>query len=84
MLARLLPEKRFMVNSLHSQGIDRLSPHLRSEAQAPDGTIEAVSMPGAKGFLLAVQWHPEWKWQDNPVSRILFAAFGEAVQQRKS
>jgi putative glutamine amidotransferase len=84
MLARLLPERRFMVNSLHSQGVDRLSPRLRSEAQAPDGTIEAVSMPDAKGFLLAVQWHPEWKWQDNPISRILFAAFGEAVRQRKT
>ena len=84
MLARLLPERRFMVNSLHSQGIDRLSSRLRNEAQAPDGTIEAVSMPDAKGFLLAVQWHPEWKWQDNPVSRILFAAFGEAVRQGKS
>lgn len=79
MLARLLPERRFTVNSLHSQGIDRLSPRLRAEAQAPDGTIEAVSMPDAKGFLLAVQWHPEWKWRENPISRILFAAFGKAV-----
>jgi putative glutamine amidotransferase len=80
MFARLLPEHRFMVNSLHSQGIDRLSPRLRAEAQASDGTIEAVSMPDAKNFLLAVQWHPEWKWQENAVSRILFAAFGEAVR----
>jgi len=80
MLAKLLPERRFSINSLHSQGIDRLSPRLRVEAQAPDGTIEAVSMPDAKAFLLAVQWHPEWKWAENPVSRALFAAFGEAVR----
>jgi putative glutamine amidotransferase len=79
-LARLLPERRFSINSLHAQGIDRLSPRLRVEAQAPDGTIEAVSMPDAKGFLLAVQWHPEWKWAENPVSRALFAAFGKAVR----
>jgi putative glutamine amidotransferase len=78
MFARLLPERRFKVNSLHSQGIDRIAPALRAEAHAPDGTIEAVSMPGAKGFLIAVQWHPEWKWQDNAVSRALFAAFGAA------
>ncbi|HSZ74706.1 MAG TPA: gamma-glutamyl-gamma-aminobutyrate hydrolase family protein [Rhizomicrobium sp.] len=76
--AQLLPERRFKVNSLHSQGIDRIAPSLRAEACAPDGTIEAVSMPDAKGFLIAVQWHPEWKWQDNPVSRALFAAFGKA------
>jgi putative glutamine amidotransferase len=79
-LAKLLPERRFSINSLHAQGIDRLSPRLRVEAQAPDGTIEAVSMPDAKGFLLAVQWHPEWKWAESPVSRALFAAFGEAVR----
>jgi putative glutamine amidotransferase len=81
-LARLLPERRFSINSLHSQGIDRLSSRLRVEAQAPDGTIEAVSMPDAKGFLLAVQWHPEWKWAENSVSRALFAAFGEAVRKK--
>ncbi len=46
--AQLLPERRFKVNSLHSQGIDRLAPRLRAEAHASDGTIEAVSMPGAK------------------------------------
>jgi len=78
MLARLLPEHRFIVNSLHSQGIDRLSPRLRSEAQAPDGTIEAVSMPDAKSFLLAVQWHPEWRAESNPTSLRLFRAFGAA------
>jgi putative glutamine amidotransferase len=36
-------------------------------------------MPNAKGFLLAVQWHPEWKWRDDPQSRAIFAAFGKAL-----
>jgi putative glutamine amidotransferase len=83
-LARLLPNfapgASFRVNSLHSQGIDRLAVPLRVEAVAPDGAIEAVSMDGAKGFLLGVQWHPEWRYADNPVSRALFAAFGDAVR----
>jgi putative glutamine amidotransferase len=79
-LDRLLPQKTFKVNSLHSQGIDRLAPSLRAEATAPDGVIEAVSMPAARGFLLGVQWHPEWRYADNPVSRALFAAFGDAVR----
>jgi len=69
---------QFEVNSLHSQGIDRLAPGLRVEARAPDGLIEAVSMPDAPGFVLGVQWHPEWRFAENPVSRRLFQAFREA------
>jgi putative glutamine amidotransferase len=55
---------------------------LTAEAVAQDGTIEAVSLPGAKGFLLGVQWHPEWRWSENPASRALFRAFGDAVAAR--
>ncbi|MBX8589205.1 gamma-glutamyl-gamma-aminobutyrate hydrolase family protein [Pseudomonas cichorii] len=77
----------FEVNSLHSQGIDRLAGDLRAEALAPDDLVEAVSMPGASGFVLGVQWHPEWQFLDNPVSLRLFEAFREACQvyaQRRS
>jgi len=80
-LSRLLPEKTFRVNSLHSQGIDRLAPPLVAEAVASDGTIEAVCMPTAPGYLLGTQWHPEWQWHDNPVSRALFGAFGQALRK---
>jgi putative glutamine amidotransferase len=70
------------VNSLHGQAIDRLAPGLAIEAAAPDGTIEAVSVPGAPAFALGVQWHPESGVPDNPVSRALFAAFGDACRAR--
>ena len=73
---------RIAVNSLHAQAIDRLAPGLRIEAQAPDGTIEAVSVPAAPAFALAVQWHPEYRVLDNPVSRRLYAAFGAACRSR--
>jgi putative glutamine amidotransferase len=53
-----------------------------AEAVAEDGTIEAVSVRDAKGFALAVQWHPEWQVLENPWSRRLFAAFGAAARQR--
>jgi len=82
-LASVAPQATFRVNSLHSQGIDRLAPALHADAVAPDGTIEAVSMPGAKGFVLGVQWHPEWHWSEDPVSRAIFAAFGEALTNSK-
>jgi putative glutamine amidotransferase len=71
-----------MVNSLHGQAIDRLAPGLAIEALAPDGTIEAVRVVGAPGFAVAVQWHPEWRVRDDPVSRRLFAAFGAACRAR--
>jgi putative glutamine amidotransferase len=80
-LDRLLGMERFQVNSLHSQGIDRMAPRLAKEAIAPDGTIEAVSMPDAKSFLLGVQWHPEWRHWENPVSKAMLAAFGDAVRE---
>ncbi|HEY4943829.1 MAG TPA: gamma-glutamyl-gamma-aminobutyrate hydrolase family protein [Rhizomicrobium sp.] len=80
LFAKLVRERTFAVNSLHSQGIDRLADSLRAEAVAPDGQIEAVSMPEAKGFVFAMQWHPEWAYAENPVSRAIFAAFGEALR----
>jgi len=79
LLARLSGLAEAMVNSLHHQGVDRLAPMLTVEATAPDGQIEAVAMPGAKGFLLGVQWHPEWDQAKDPLSRAIFAAFGAAL-----
>lgn len=35
-------------------------------------------MPAAPGFVLGVQWHPEWRFNENPVSLRLFEAFREA------
>lgn len=81
LLARIVPRRTFQVNSLHEQGIDRLAPALFADAIAPDGQIEAVSMPVAKGFLLGLQWHPEWRWAENEISRAIFAAFGEALRK---
>jgi putative glutamine amidotransferase len=66
------------VNSLHGQGIDQLAPGLVVEAVAPDGTIEAVRVAGAKSFAMAVQWHPEWEVTHFADRKKLFAAFGAA------
>lgn len=69
------------VNSLHGQGIDRLAPGLAIEATAPDGQIEAVRLPGL-GFIVGVQWHPEYRFREHPLSRALLAAFGDACRAR--
>jgi putative glutamine amidotransferase len=69
------------VNSLHSQGIERLGNELAVEARAPDGVIEAFRVARSRSFALAVQWHPEWQVMSNPFSRALFAAFGKAASE---
>jgi len=77
LLALLAGAPEMMVNSLHSQGIDRPAVRLRVEPVAPDGQIEAVSLPEAR-FVVGVQWHPEYKAMDNPFSIALFSTFAEA------
>ena len=67
------------VNSLHTQGIDRLAEGLEIEAVAPDGQIEAVRVASAAGFALGVQWHPEWRVRENAFYTGIFAAFSIAA-----
>lgn len=67
------------VNSLHHQGIDRLADALRVEATAPDGLVEAVSLKAPRGFLLGVQWHPEWAFAEDALSRAIFRGFAVAL-----
>ena len=70
---------RIMVNSLHHQAIDRLGRGLVVEGVAADGTIEAIRVEGA-AFALGVQWHPEYDFAANEVSRAIFRAFGDALK----
>ncbi len=70
------------VNSLHMQGVERLAPGLRIEARAPDGLVEAFSLPHEAGFLLALQWHPEWQLARHPFYQAIFSAFGAACRAR--
>ena len=80
------PEAR--VNSLHGQGLRTLGRGLVVEATARDGLVEAVRLddrglfeePGP--FLLAVQWHPEWRVGENPFYLGIFQAFAAACRER--
>lgn len=80
LLAEITGLTEFDVNSLHGQGVDRLAPGLRVEAVAPDGLVEAFSLPTAPAFNLCVQWHPEWQAATNPVSMQILQAFGAAAR----
>jgi len=72
-LESILCETEVEVNSMHHQGIKRISSPLRSVAHAPDGLVEAVELMDYP-FGIAVQWHPEWL-PDQIVSQRLFRAF---------
>ena len=84
-LHRLAGTMEIAVNSLHNQGIDRLAPGLVAEGIAPDGLIEAVRVVSSQagpaiGYAVGVQWHPEYDWQTDALSRAIFEQFGAAVR----
>lgn len=82
LLHQLAGTDQVRVNSLHSQGVDRLGADLAVEARAPDGLVEAFRVKSASRFAVAVQWHPEWQVMSNTFSRAIFAALGAASLER--
>ena len=76
-LSKILAEPILNVNSLHHQGIKVVAPSLKAVAFAPDGIVEAVEI-AEHPFAIAVQWHPEWLTDQEPIRR-LFKAFVEAA-----
>lgn len=70
------------VNSLHGQGLRTLGRGLVVEATARDGLVEAVRLDDPGPFLLAVQWHPEWRVGENPFYLGIFQAFAAACRER--
>lgn len=84
LLAGIAGAPEAMVNSLHGQGLRTLGPRLAVEATARDGLVEAVRLDDPGPFLLAVQWHPEWRVTENPFYLGLFQAFAAACRERAS
>ncbi|MEM8632842.1 MAG: gamma-glutamyl-gamma-aminobutyrate hydrolase family protein [Pseudomonadota bacterium] len=78
--SRLLGADRVLTNTLHGQGIKEPGPRVVIEGWADDGTPEAIHIKDAPGFTLSVQWHPEWNAGEDPVSKPIFEAFGEALR----
>lgn len=84
LLRKLAGRETVVVNSLHSQGIARLANGVTVEAVADDGLVEGFQVDGAKGFALALQWHPEWKVTENEFSMKVFKSFGDACREYAS
>jgi gamma-glutamyl-gamma-aminobutyrate hydrolase PuuD len=81
LLARIAGAEQLRVNSFHHQAINTLGDGLRPVAWADDKVIEAVELPGAAGFVLAVQWHPEELVDEDPAARRLFEALVTAARK---
>jgi putative glutamine amidotransferase len=83
-LARIVGAENIVTNSLHGQAIRTPGDRVVVEGWAADETIEAISIAGARTFAIGVQWHAEYDAGNDPVSRAIFRAFGEAARARQS
>lgn len=77
--AEIFGETLLHVNSLHHQGLKDIAPNLNAVAHAPDGLVEMVELPDHP-YALAVQWHPEWLTDQEPM-RKLFQSFIHAARK---
>jgi putative glutamine amidotransferase len=76
-----------IVNSNHHQGIEILGNGLLISSYASDSLPESIewSKPDDKGFLMAVQWHPERMEIDHPLAMNPAIAFiKEAIKYREA
>ena len=81
-LAQVVGATEVRTYSGHHQAANRIAPGLRVVATAPDGTIEALEMPGHP-WLEAVQWHPETSAADDPLQQAIFNGLVQAAAEHK-
>lgn len=82
LLARCLGARRARVNALHDQAIDRLGGSFRVCACEPNGVVQAIECIDP-GFVLGVQWHPEYLPQ-RPEQLALFQALVRAAAEART
>lgn len=82
-LAEILGVQELDVNSLHHQAVREVGADLRVTARSPDGMIEGIEGNG-KGWVVAVQWHPEWLVDDDARMKRLFEVFVAACEERRN
>ena len=60
-LSQIIHTKNNTVNSYHHQAVNKIAKDLKVSALSQNDVVEAIEWknPENKGFLLAVQWHPE-------------------------
>ena len=79
----ILGGERFMVNSLHHQGVERLGHGLVASARAEDGLVEGVETANGP-YVVGVQFHPEELAPDSRFAERLFHSFVAECGQARS
>jgi putative glutamine amidotransferase len=83
-LSEIVSAAQMPVNSSHHQAAQVVGDGLRVVARSSeDAIIEAVESSDPEHFVLAVQWHPERTYEEEPASRALFRAFISAAKIKK-
>jgi putative glutamine amidotransferase len=82
LLFSLAEVESVLVNSHHHQAVETVGSDLVATAWSSDGLIEALEDSRPDRFVVAVQWHPELGWKDDPLSQALFARFVAATNQQ--
>lgn len=79
LLHKIMGQTTLMVNSFHHQAVKTVADGFIVSALAEDGIIEAIEHPDY-GFMLGVQFHPEYMYEGEPFNK-LFAAFVAACKR---
>lgn len=82
LLEQLLGKAHRRINSLHNQAISRVGEGLEVSGRDQDAIVQGVE-DRAYGFLLGVQWHPEFLLYSS-AQRRLFRALVEAARHKKA
>ena len=77
-LHHCLEKEKIQVNSYHHQAVKILASSLKPTAISEDGLTEGLYMPDHR-FLWAIQWHPEFSYQNDDNSRKIFEALIKAA-----
>lgn len=81
-LAAVLQRTHCLVNSLHNQAISTLGACIEVVGSEETGVIQAIEDP-ERGFLIGVQWHPEYLPQ-RPEQRRIFKRLVECARHVRS
>lgn len=81
-LARICGARRLRINSLHQQAVHRLGRDMTTAARDLDGIRQGVERRG-RGFVIGVQWHPEYLPQKRAQRRLIAALVGSARRAQR-
>lgn len=81
-LRGIINQEQCIVNALHNQAVNMLSPALRVAAREGNGIVQAIESMNSSTHLLGVQWHPEYLVQKREQRAIFRWLIEQASENR--